>query len=79
MTEVSATELRLGIEGRVSPVEDKTWPPCRGQVRGQNGSQMKGGPDNQRVMKRITMVNTLCSFEVPGTVLGTFYTESTKL
>lgn len=24
VTEVSATELRLGIEGRVSPVEDKT-------------------------------------------------------
>lgn len=27
VTEVSATEFRLGIEGRVSPVEDKTWPP----------------------------------------------------
>ena len=35
VTEVSATELRLGMEGRVSPVEDKTWPPCRGHVRGQ--------------------------------------------
>lgn len=35
VTEVSATELRLGIEGRVSPVEDKTWPPCRDQGRGQ--------------------------------------------
>lgn len=35
VTEVSATELRLGIEGRVSPVEDRTWPPCRSHVRGQ--------------------------------------------
>lgn len=35
VTEVSATELRLGMEGRVSPEEDKTWPPCRGRVTGQ--------------------------------------------
>lgn len=35
VTEVSAMELRLGIEGRVSPVEDRTWPPCRSHVRGQ--------------------------------------------
>lgn len=35
VTEVSATELRLGIEGRVSPAEDKTWPPCGDQGRGQ--------------------------------------------
>lgn len=28
-------ELRLGMEGRVSPEEDKTWPPCRGRVTGQ--------------------------------------------
>ena len=35
VTEVSATEFRLGMEGRVSPVEDTTWPPCRGHVRGQ--------------------------------------------
>lgn len=31
VTEVSATEFRLGIDGRVSPVEDKMWPPWRGQ------------------------------------------------
>lgn len=35
VTEVSATEFLLGIEGRVSPVEDKTWPPCRSQDVGQ--------------------------------------------
>lgn len=35
VTEVSATELRLGIEGRVSPVEDNTWPPCQGQHQDQ--------------------------------------------
>lgn len=35
VTEVSATELRLGIEGRASPAEDKTWPPCRDQGKGQ--------------------------------------------
>lgn len=35
VTEVSATEFRLGIEGRVSPVEDKTWPPWRDQDKGQ--------------------------------------------
>lgn len=41
VTEVSATELRLGIEGRVSPVEDKIWPPCRGQDRGQTAVRWK--------------------------------------
>lgn len=35
VTEVSAIEFLLGIEGRVSPVEDKTWPPCRSQDGGQ--------------------------------------------
>lgn len=35
VTEVSAMEFRLGIEGRVSPVEDKTWPPWRDQDIGQ--------------------------------------------
>lgn len=35
VTDVSAMELRLGIEGRVRPVEDKIWPPCWGQDRGQ--------------------------------------------
>lgn len=35
VTEVSATEFLLGIEGRPSPVEDKTWPPCGSQDRGQ--------------------------------------------
>lgn len=35
VTEVSATEFRLGIEGRVSPVDDKTWPPWRDQDKGQ--------------------------------------------
>lgn len=55
VTEVSATEFRLGIEGRVSPVEDKTWPPWRDQDKGQRtirlnvseGSFIELSEDNQ--------------------------------
>lgn len=43
-----------------------------------DGSHIEGGPD-QRIIKRITIVNTLRCSDVPGTVLGTFYSESTKL
>lgn len=41
VTEVSATEFRLGIEGRVSPAEDKTWPPWRGQDKGQMAIRLR--------------------------------------
>lgn len=41
VTDVSAIELRLGIEGRVRPVEDKIWPPCWGQDRGQKASRLR--------------------------------------
>lgn len=64
MTDVSAIELRLGIEGRVRPVEDKTWPPCRGQDQSQIAvkwrvAQIEGNKNNN---------NLLCTFYMPDTV-----------
>lgn len=48
VTEVSAMEFRLGIEGRVSPVEDKTWPPWRDQDIGQTAIRWKVSEGNNK-------------------------------
>lgn len=48
VTEVSATELRLGIEGSVSPVEDKTWPPWRDQDKGQRTIRLSVSEGNNK-------------------------------
>lgn len=48
VTEVSATEFRLGIEGSVSLVEDKTWPPWRDQEKGQMAIRLKVSEGNKK-------------------------------
>lgn len=53
VTEVSATEFLLGIEGRVSPVEDRTWPPCKSQ----GSDEEWPGRVGRQVIERIASIN----------------------